>query len=354
MAHGDMTLKWDGSCLKLIDQRKLPFREEYVDCAQAGGVAAAIRDMVVRGAPAIGVSAAYGIVLAAKAYSGDSKDEFMSIIRQASSQLAASRPTAVNLFWALERMEKVVSENRDEDIEKIKGLLEAEAKNIEAQDIEINKKIGENGSKVLRGLAGKSLRLLTHCNAGGLATAGYGTALGVIQSLHEKGAVKEVLVDETRPYLQGARLTAWELYRLGIQAFVIADNMAAHFMSKGSVDAVIVGADRIAKNGDTANKIGTLGLSILAGYFKIPFFVAAPLSTIDISIAGGSDIPIEERPQEELRKVMGKAIIPDYIRVRNPSFDVTPNGNITGIITEAGVAYPPYTESIIKFREELK
>lgn len=350
MASGNITLKWDGKCLKLIDQRKLPFIEEYIECRCVESVAEAIRDMVVRGAPAIGVCAAYGMALAAKNYQGDSKDEFLSIIRESSSLLVKSRPTAVNLFWALERMEKLVDKNIAKDIGKIKGMLEDEAISIEAEDVSINKKIGQNGLEALKACGGGRLTLLTHCNAGALATAGYGTALGVVRSLHEKGMIEKVIVDETRPYLQGARLTAWELYRDGIPAVVITDNMAASFMSGGSVDAVVVGADRIAANGDTANKIGTLGLSILARYYGIPFFIAAPLSTIDMALSGGSGIPIEQRDGSEVRQIMGKAIIPGYIQVSNPSFDVTSHSNIDGIITEAGIAYPPYTETILELK----
>ncbi|MGM0365320.1 MAG: S-methyl-5-thioribose-1-phosphate isomerase [Actinomycetota bacterium] len=354
MAYGNITLKWDGSCLKLIDQRKLPFSEQYLECRDSKSVAGAIRDMVVRGAPAIGVCAAYGVALAAKNYEGSSKDEFLSIIREAASMLAASRPTAVNLFWALKRMEALVDKNIDSDIDKIKEALESEAVRIEAEDKKINKKIGKNGITAIKALGKDRLTVLTHCNAGALATADYGTALGVIRSLYGEAMVKEVIVDETRPYLQGARLTSWELYRDRIPSFVICDNMAAYFMSAGRVDAVVVGADRIAANGDTANKIGTLGLSVLARYYRIPFFVAAPLSTIDSSLADGNSIPIEQRDGREVREVMGKAIIPDYIEVENPSFDVTGHENITGIITEAGVAYPPYTENIGKLKEELK
>jgi len=354
MATGDLTLKWEGNSLKLIDQRKLPFSEQYIKCRDAKSVAAAIRDMVVRGAPAIGVCAAYGVALAAKNYAGSSKDEFLSIIREAVSMLSGSRPTAVNLFWALDRMEKLVDENINSDIDKIKQILESEAVKIEAEDKKINKKIGENGLIALKAIGKGKLSVLTHCNAGALATAGYGTALGVVRSLHEQGMIKKVIVDETRPYLQGARLTSWELYRQGIPSFVIADNMAAYFMSRDMVDAVVVGADRIARNGDTANKIGTLGLSIMARYFGIPFFVAAPLSTIDFGLADGSSIPIEQRDGREVREVMGKVIIPDYIEVKNPSFDVTSHHNITGIITEVAVAYPPYTETIGKMKRELK
>ena len=259
--------------------------------------------------------------------------------------LATSRPTAVNLFWALKRMKDVFIKNEDLDIAQVKKILTAEAEKIEAEDILINKKIGENGIEAFKDFKGK-VKILTHCNAGALATAGYGTALGVIRSLASVGKIKNVVVDETRPYLQGARLTAWELEQENIPFFIITDNMAAYMMSKGEVNAVVVGADRIAFNGDSANKIGTLGVSILASFYSIPFFIAAPLSTIDMSIKTGNEIPIEERDGKEVREILGKKIISDEMPVRNPSFDVTPAENITGIITEKGVIYPPFEENI--------
>ncbi len=350
MADGNLTLKWEEGCLVLIDQRKLPLTESYVRCCDEKSVARAIRDMVVRGAPAIGVCAAYGLALAAKNYQGRSKDEFLSVIRKAASLLSQARPTAVNLFWALDRVEVLVDQNIQAPVAKIQALLEAEAKKMEAEDVHINRQIGKNGAEALAACPKEKLQLLTHCNAGALATAGYGTALGVVRSLHAQHRVKKVFVDETRPYLQGARLTAWELYKEGIPAWVITDNMAAHFMSLGKIDAVVVGADRIAKNGDTANKIGTLGLSVLARNWEIPFFVAAPLSTLDGALCHGKDIPIEQRDPREVREVMGKTIIPDSIQVKNPSFDVTGHADITGIITEAGVAYPPYEKTIDKLK----
>ncbi|MDD3776868.1 MAG: S-methyl-5-thioribose-1-phosphate isomerase [Actinomycetota bacterium] len=346
MGAGNLTLIWKGDSLEMIDQRKLPFTQEYVICKDANSTAQAIQDMVIRGAPAIGVAAAYGVLLAAKRYEGDSKDEFLSLVREGVYVLSKSRPTAVNLFWALDRMEKLVDENIAQSIDSIKQILEKEAKKIEQEDISINKAIGQHGREALSKLGKPKLSILTHCNAGALATAGYGTALGVIRSLHEADMIEKVLVDETRPYLQGARLTAWELYQDGIPHWVITDNMAAYFMSRGQVDAVVVGADRVAKNGDSANKIGTLGLSVLAHYYNLPFFIAAPLSTVDFSIEEGSQIPIEQRDEEEVRTVLGTRIIPGYIQVKNPSFDVTSHQNITGIITEKGTVYPPYEKNI--------
>jgi len=347
------TLIWDGENLKLIDQRKLPFIKEYVICDTYEKVAAAIKDMVVRGAPAIGVTAAYGAAIAGIQYNGDSKDDFNLFFDKAISLLASSRPTALNLFWALNRMKKVFAENKNNEIEFVRKKLIEEAQLIEAEDMEINKKIGENGIKAFKDFKDK-IKILTHCNAGALATSGYGTALGVIRSLASINKIKHVVVDETRPYLQGARLTAWELEQEKIPFFIITDNMAAYMMSKGEADAVIVGADRIASNGDSANKIGTLNLSISASYYKLPFFVAAPLSTIDINIKNGDEIPIEERDGKEVREIMGVKIISDDMPVRNPSFDVSPAKNITAIITEKDVIYPPFKENLMKIMQGSK
>ena len=339
------TLIWDGRKLHLIDQRKLPFIKEYAICDTFEKVGMAIKDMIVRGAPAIGVSAAYGAAIAGSQYEGSSKTDYKKYFEDALAYLATSRPTAVNLFWALKRMKDVFIKNEDLDISQVKKILISEAEKIEAEDILINKKIGENGIEAFKDFK-SAVKILTHCNAGALATAGYGTALGVIRSLASVGKIKNVVVDETRPYLQGARLTAWELEQENIPFFIITDNMAAYMMSKGEVNAVVVGADRIASNGDSANKIGTLGVSILASFYSIPFFIAAPLSTIDINIKTGSEIPIEERDGKEVREILGKKIISDEMPVRNPSFDVTPAENITGIITEKGVMCPPFTENI--------
>jgi methylthioribose-1-phosphate isomerase len=307
-------LRWRGDRLELLDQRLLPGQSVYVACRSAAEVAAAIRDMVVRGAPAIGCSAAFGVAL-----SGGSPEAY--------EVLAKSRPTAVNLFWALERMKKA-------------GDLKAEAEAIFREDLAANHAMGEHGAK----LVPEGARIMTHCNAGALATSGYGTALGVIRSA--KGKNISVIANETRPYLQGARLTAWECVQEGIPCTLITDNMAGHLISRGEVDLVIVGADRIAANGDTANKIGTYPLAVLARRHGLPFYVAAPLSTFDPKIPDGSRIPIEERAASEVTGYRDLRWAPEGVKVRNPAFDVTPAELITAIVCEKGVARPPYRESI--------
>jgi methylthioribose-1-phosphate isomerase len=342
------TLIWNKKTLKLIDQRKLPFKEIYLNCKTSADVGSAIKDMVVRGAPAIGVTAGYGVALAAIEFAGQEKQSFISHLRSSIDMLSKTRPTAVNLFWALDRMSKVIDKNSNLETSRIKEIIIEEAEDIEKEDLQINFRLGENGKDIFTNSREK-LKILTHCNAGALATSGYGTALGVIRSLNHAGKVDNVVVDETRPYLQGARLTAWELYQEKIPFFIISDNMSGYFMSQGKVDIIVVGADRIAANGDAANKIGTMSISIMAKFFNIPFYIAAPLSTIDIKTKNGTKIPIEQRGEEEVRKVMGKIIIPEYMPVRNPAFDVTPNQNITAIITEKGVIYPPFEENIKKF-----
>jgi methylthioribose-1-phosphate isomerase len=341
------TLKWENNELKLIDQRKLPFKEAYVSCKSAESVASAIKNMIVRGAPAIGVSAAYGVVLAALKYRGKDKESFKIYMNENMKMLADTRPTAINLFWALERMKKVISECSNCDVFEIKEKLAEEAGEIEREDLEINLKISGNGKNVFK-KTDRKIKVLTHCNAGALATSGYGTALGVIKSLNEEGMLASVIVDETRPFLQGARLTSWELHQEGIPFFIIADNMAGYFMAEKEIDAVIVGADRIALNGDTANKIGTLNLSILALFYNIPFYVAAPLSTVDVKTKTGRDIPIEYRNEREIRTISGINIIPEFMPVKNPAFDVTPADNITAIITEEGVIYPPFMDEFVR------
>jgi methylthioribose-1-phosphate isomerase len=341
------TLIWDKKTLKLIDQRELPFKEIYVNCKTSVDVFTAIKDMVVRGAPAIGITAGYGVAIAAIEFTAKNKQAFIVHLKSSIDMLSKTRPTAINLFWALDRMSKVINRNSNLEIAQIRKLIIREAEDIEKEDLQINYRLGENGKDIFRN-SRKKLNILTHCNAGALATSGYGTALGVIRSLRREDKVKNVIVDETRPYLQGARLTAWELYREKIPFFIISDNMSGYFMSEGEVDIVIVGADRIAANGDSANKIGTMSISIIAKYFNIPFYIAAPTSTIDVKTKNGLKIPIEQRGEEEVRKMMGKIIIPDYMPVRNPAFDVTPNQNITAIITEKGVIYPPFEENIKK------
>jgi len=342
------TMIWDGKALSLIDQRKLPLVCEYVVCDSYEKIYSAIKDMVVRGAPAIGITAAYGVAIAANQFQGNRKGDFFSFIEKAISRIESSRPTASNLFWALKRMRNLIANLRSKSLDCIKSKLVAEAEKMEQEDIEINKLIGNNGVKAFREVFDKKekFKILTHCNAGALATAGYGTALGVIRSLANEKMIENVVVDETRPYLQGARLTAWELHEEGIPYFVIADNMAAFMMSKNEVDAVVVGADRIVANGDSANKIGTFGVSILARHFKIPFFVAAPLSTIDMDIESGDKIPIEERDGDEIREFFGKKVISKDMPVKNPSFDVTPYENITAIITEKAIIKKPYMQNL--------
>ena len=307
-------IRWKGDRLELLDQRQLPDKEVYVTCRTAEEVAAAIRDMVVRGAPAIGCTAAFGVVL------GKGSDAAYEALRK-------SRPTAVNLFWALERMHKAKD-------------LEAEARAIFQEDVAANRRIGELGAKLI----GERARVMTHCNTGALATAGYGTALGVIRSAKGKGI--SVIANETRPYLQGARLTAWECIQEGIPCTLITDSMAGHMMSRGEVDVVIVGADRIAANGDVANKIGTYALAVLAKRHEIPFYVAAPLSTFDLSIPDGSVIPIEERPPEEVTGYRETRWAPAGVKVRNPAFDVTPAELVSGIVCERGVVLEPDRQKI--------
>ena len=315
-------LRWTGTSLQLLDQRLLPQEERWVDCRDAAEVAAAIRDMIVRGAPAIGVAAAFGMALAA--LRGDDLDA-------AATTLKASRPTAVNLAWAVDRT-RVATDHQ------------AEAEAILAEDIAANMRIGRFGAELL----GQSVTLLTHCNAGALATGGYGTALGVVRAALEAGKKVAVFADETRPYLQGARLTAWELQKDGIDVTLITDNMSGHFFQQGRFDAVVVGADRIAANGDTANKIGTYTVAVLAAAHDVPFYVAAPTSTIDTACPSGQAIPIEERSGHEVVEGFGRRIAPEGISVRHPAFDVTPAKLITAIITERGVLRAPFESSIRK------
>ncbi|MEK6373286.1 MAG: S-methyl-5-thioribose-1-phosphate isomerase [Acidobacteriota bacterium] len=320
-------IRWQDNKLQLLDQRKLPREVVWVTCSDAGEVARAIRDMVVRGAPAIGVAAAFGIALAA--LRGDD-------VRAAAAELRSARPTAVNLAWAVDRM---LSSGRLQPAD-----LVAEAQKMFAEDVEANRRIGRFGAELL----GPSTTVLTHCNAGALATAGYGTALGVIRAAVEGGKRIAVFADETRPYLQGARLTAWELQQDGIDVTLITDNMSGHFFQQGQFDAVIVGADRIAANGDAANKIGTYTLAVLAKAHGVPFYVAAPISTIDIATPDGAAIPIEERSASEVTSINGVSIAPEGVAVRHPAFDVTPAALITAIITDRGVLRAPYQEAIRK------
>jgi len=331
----------------MIDQRVLPLREEYITCRTYEEVGDAIRTMVIRGAPAIGVAAAMGVALAALHADEASLDARMETAFQA---LAATRPTAVNLFWALDRMRRVYTSLRSRPIAELRERLATESELIRQEDIAINQAIGRNGVDLVPD--GKTV--LTHCNAGALATAGYGTALGVIRAAVEAGKKIDVFADETRPFLQGARLTVWEMQQDHIPATLITDNMAGHFLKSGRIGCVIVGADRVAANGDVANKIGTYSVAVLAKENGVPFFVAAPISTLDLTLTSGDQIPIEQRPSSEVTHVFGHAVAPEGTMVENPAFDVTPNRYVTAIITERGVARQPYTESLRELASQEK
>src|SRR5262245_32532442 len=334
----------------MVDQRKLPAQEVYVRCKTAADVARAIKSMVIRGAPAIGVAAALGIALGMRKSTATGTQKFAAEFFKLCELMAATRPTAVNLFWAIERMKRVfAAAARDgRSVDEIKDELDRQAEAIHDEDIANCRAMGAFGAEVVPAEA----RILTHCNAGALATAGYGTALGVIRGAIEAGKHVAVYADETRPFLQGARLTAWELVREGIPTTVITDNMAGALMRQDRIDLVVVGADRIAANGDTANKIGTYSVAVLAREHKIPFYVAAPLSTIDLQTPDGSHIPIEERNAKEVTHVAGARLAPEGALVWNPAFDVTPAHLIAGIITERGIVRPPYLESLKRAFEE--
>ena len=336
------TLRWVEDHLEMIDQRILPADFQYISYNSALSVADGIRSMVVRGAPAIGCAAAYGVALEALNLQDASVDEFSKGMEQAFKILLESRPTAINLFWAIDRMRSKMNENISLTPKKIANTLLSEAHEILNEDIEINRKMGSFGAELLPDGA----RVLTHCNAGALATAGHGTALGVIRSAVEAGKKISVIADETRPFLQGARLTAWEMVQEDIPITLIADNMSGHLMSCGEIDVIIVGTDRVAGNGDVANKIGTYMVAVLSKRHNIPFYVACPLSTIDRSISSGSDIPIEERPIDEITGYRDYQWAAEGVSVRNPAFDVTPADLVTGLITEKGVIFSPTTEKI--------
>lgn len=334
---------WEKGCLKLLDQTKLPLEEKIIECRSYQAVADAIRDMIVRGAPAIGATAAFGIVIGAKEIGViEDKKRWLEELKKIGFELKQTRPTAVNLAWAVERMLKKAEDNIQSGIPQLQDILENEALEIAREDVESNYAIGRFGDE----LVPEGANILTHCNAGALATVGYGTALGVIRAAHSNGKKVHVFVDETRPFLQGARLTAWELDKEGIPFTLITDNMAGYIMSKGMVDLIVVGADRIAANGDTANKIGTYSLAVLAKEHNIPMYIAAPLSTIDMSLTSGKEIPIEEREADEVLFIKGKRIAPEGTRVFNPAFDVTPNELITAIITDKGIVKSPYKENL--------
>ena len=340
-----VTLRWSGGIdgsLFLIDQTKLPGELVELDCRTVPQVWEAIKSLRVRGAPAIGVSAAYGVVLSTQAVVSATPEVFQAKVERAIDELATSRPTAVNLFWALERMRGVLRGHAGEPSPQRAAALLAEAKTIELEDRAMCRAIGRNGAALLADQSG----VLTHCNAGGLATADYGTALAVFFAAHEQGKRLHVFADETRPLLQGARLTAWECQRRGLDVTLLCDSMAAQVMREGRIQAVVVGADRIAANGDTANKIGTYGVAVLAKHHGIPFYVAAPSTTFDLQAKTGSDIPIEERPSHEVSHVQGKLMAPKTVKTFNPAFDVTPAHLVTALVTERGVIRPVSREGI--------
>jgi len=333
------TIQWTPQGVIMIDQTRLPRVEEYVTCTTYEEVAVAIKTMVIRGAPAIGVAAAMGVALGVKQAKPETLDAEFAVI---CDRLAATRPTAVNLFWAIDRMKRLYAAAKGEGIEAVRTAMEAEAVKVYEEDIAINKAMGANGAPLVPD--GKTV--LTHCNAGALATAGYGTALGVIRAAVAAGKKIDVFADETRPFLQGARLTAWELMQDGIPTKLITDNMAGHFLKSGRIGCVIVGADRIARNGDVANKVGTYGVAVLAKENGVPFYVAAPVSTLDLTLDSGDGIPIEQRPAKEVTEVFGVRVAPENVEVENPAFDVTPAKYVTAIITEKGVARAPYETTL--------
>lgn len=337
------TIEWVNDCSRMVNQTLVPYEYKMVDIKTSRDMFDAIRNMIVRGAPAIGIAGAHGVVLAAMEIEKKTQDktEFLAELQKHAEYLKSARPTAVNLMWAVDKQLELAKNSTKSIAEIVEDLKENGIK-LENEDVEINKKIGDFGAELVK----KGATILTHCNAGALATVGYGTALGVVRSAFAKDNTIQVFADETRPRLQGARITTFELLTDGIPVTLITDGMSGYFMKKGMIDMVVVGADRIASNGDTANKIGTYNLAIAAKYHNIPFYVAAPLSTIDTSINSGDEIPIEERGHEEVTHINGKSICAEGVKVINPGFDVTPHELISGIITEKGVLYPDYKESI--------
>jgi len=336
------TLEWTDAGVRFIDQTKLPTEEVYVTCTSYQEVANAIKTMVVRGAPALGVTAGMGVALGVRESKAQTIDELTPEFEEICRVLAATRPTAVNLFWGIRRMQEKFAGLRGMPVAEIKQELIAEAQRMHLEDIAANEAMGRHGAVLLPASGG----VLTHCNAGALATAGYGTALGVIRAAVDSGKNLHVFADETRPFLQGSRLTAWELMKDNIPTTLISDNMAGSMMRQGKINAVVVGADRIAANGDVANKVGTYTVAVLAKEHGIPFYVAAPTSTVDLATPDGTGIPIEERASNEVTHLAGKQIAPDGVHVENPAFDVTPHQYVTAIITERGVARAPYGESL--------
>lgn len=332
------TIYLEDNKIKLIDQTRLPLEFVTLEIDDYKILAEAVKKLQVRGAPAIGIAGAFGVVIGMQNFQGNDKTAFIALAERIISELAATRPTAVNLFWALNKMKSTLLENKQKSIGEIKQLLKAQALQIYEQDKQICRALGRHGASVVE----NNTTILTHCNAGALATADYGTALGVIYTAHEQGKKISVYADETRPLLQGARLTSWELMQAGIDVTLICDNMAAYVMQQGLIDYIFVGADRIASNGDTANKIGTYNLAVLAQYHNIPFYIVAPTSTIDFEISTGKQIPVEQRTAEEVSVGFGKRTAPENVKVYNPAFDVTPHELITAIVTEFGIIYPPY------------
>jgi methylthioribose-1-phosphate isomerase len=343
------TLEWTDHGVVFLDQTKLPTEEVYVNCTTHQQVADVIRNMVVRGAPAIGVAAAMGIALGVKNSNAESDADLKKDFDQICEAIRQTRPTAVNLFWAIRRMQEKFETLRIHPAPQIKQALIEEAQRMHAEDIAANQAMGRHGATLMPASGG----VLTHCNAGALATAGYGTALGVIRAAVEQGKKIHVYADETRPFLQGSRLTAWELMKDGIPTTVISDNMAGVMMKQGKIGAIVVGADRIAANGDVANKIGTYTVAVLAKEHGIPFYVAAPISTVDLDTPDGSKIPIEQRNPEEVTHIAGKQMVPEGVEVENPAFDVTPAKYIAAIITERGIARAPYAQSLRQLSETV-
>ncbi|MDP8262184.1 MAG: S-methyl-5-thioribose-1-phosphate isomerase [Candidatus Ancaeobacter aquaticus] len=341
------TVEWNEKSVKILDQTKLPEELIYINCKTREELWEAIKMLRVRGAPLLGVIGALAVALDAHVYEGTNIEEFRKRIQETISYMATSRPTAVNLFWGLKRIKKVIDNDNSNDIESLRDLITKEAVEILSEDKEICKKLGDNGAVLLEDGA----TVMTHCNAGALATAGMGTALAVMYAAHEQGKKFAVYADETRPLLQGARLTAWELKESGIDVTLICDNMVGSVMKNKGVDCVIVGADRIAMNGDTANKIGTYNIAVLAKHHNIPFYIVAPISTVDSCIETGSEIPIEERGPEEITHGFGKRTAPLDIKTFSPAFDVTPGELITAIVTERGIVWPPYNENMKKVME---
>ncbi len=345
------TVYWEDNTVKMIDQLRLPHEVVILEYTDYHGVANAIKSMQIRGAPAIGAAAAFGLALAAVRCSSDSRAEVIAEFSRAAEVLGQTRPTAVNLFWAIKRMCDVAYDRRWTTKRQVVEAVVHEAQRIADEDVATNQRIGVHGAELVQ----DGDNVLTHCNTGALATVDWGTALGVVRTAHEQGKRVHVWVDETRPYLQGARLTAWELRQLGIPCTLITDNMAGHFMSRGKVNIVLLGADRIAANGDVANKIGTYSLAVLARENGVPFYSVAPTTTVDLSIAGGADIPIEERDPREVTHIRGQSITAEGVQAAHPAFDVTPHRYITGIVTEEGIVYPPFKvglERALKAKEK--